>query len=248
MTVDTATQEDIMIPLNLEHEIVKKYLESDSWKKASIRPRIGKRAVFGTLQYHMKHCDFVANSEHEIVKKYLECGSWTKISIHQHTGKRAVQKVLRFHMVHCLHIMQEPSNKRPQRIVWKCPVCNKEMIIPPTEAKRRKYCSFQCFKSVPRKRKPASEKRKFRMSPEWRHARKKRISDFGNICPVSLETEPLDVHHIDSDYSNNEPENLIPLWRPFHQLITARANYDEFYEARDRAILLSITKAWKPDS
>ena len=83
------------------------------------------------------------------------------------------------------------------------------------------------------------------MSPEWRRKRKKRISDFGNICPITLETESLDVHHIDSDYSNNESDNLIPLWRQLHRLITARANYDPFYEALDRTILLSITKAWK---
>ena len=245
MASDTATPENIMIPLNPEHEIVKKYLESGSWKKANTRPHFGKRAVQKVLRFHMVHCDFEANSEHEIIRKYLESGSWQSVCVHSNQGKRAIQKVLSFHMIHCLHIMQEPSNKRPQRVIWKCPVCGKEMMLPPHKAKLKKYCSSQCFASMPRKRKPTSEKRKFRMSPEWRRTRKKRIFNLGQMCPITLETEPLDVHHIDSDYSNNEPENLIPLWRPLHRLITARANYDEFYEARDRAILLSITEAWK---
>ena len=83
------------------------------------------------------------------------------------------------------------------------------------------------------------------MSPEWRRIRKDRLSDFCQVCPITLETESLDVHHIDNDYMNTSPENLIPLSRLLHRLITARANYDEFLEARDRAILSSITEAWR---
>jgi len=242
MTLDIATLEDITISLNPEHGIVKKYLESGNWKKAGIRPQIGKHAVFETLQYHMTCCNFEANSEHEIVQKYLEYKSWKKIGVHQHEGKRSIQKVLRFHMIHCLRVMQEPSN---QNVLWKCPVCKIEMMLTPTQAKKRKYCSFECFKSIPRKRKPTSERRTFRMSPEWRNLRKRRISDFGNICPITLKKDRIDVHHIDSDWSNNDPDNLIPLQRELHRLVTARANYDDFLEARDRAIFSSITRVWK---
>lgn len=44
------------IPLNPQHEIVKKYLEYGSWKKADIHPQEGKRAIMAVLDYHMKHC------------------------------------------------------------------------------------------------------------------------------------------------------------------------------------------------
>jgi len=243
MTLDIATQGENVFSLNPEHEIIKRYLEYGGWKKAGIRVPVGKRVVLKVLQYHMQHCSFEANSEHELIRDYLECRNWNKLGIHHQTGIRTIQKVLRAHMVHCLQIMQEKETI--QKLLWKCPVCGKEMMITPYWAKRRKYCSYQCYSSVPRKRKPMSESRKFRMSPNWRRARKKRISKFGNICPISLKKEPLDVHHIDLDWSNNDSENLIPLWRPLHRLITARANYDEFLEARDRAILSSITKAWK---
>jgi len=242
MILDTSTQNESVFSPNQDHEIIKKYLENGSWKNADIHTAIGKRIIFRTLQYHLTHCVFTTDSNHDLIKKYLECGSWKTIGIDTQTGKRTIQKVLRFHMVHCLHIIEDTSKN--QKVVWRCPVCRKEKMLTPYEVKRRKYCSFKCFKEVPRKRKPTNEKRKFRMSPDWRNLRKKRISDFGNICPITLKKERIDLHHIDSDWSNNEPENLIPLQRELHRLVTARANYDDFLEARDRAIFSSITRAW----
>ena len=48
--------DDAVIPLNPEHEIVKKYLEHDSWKKAGIETKKGKRAVQKVLRFHMARC------------------------------------------------------------------------------------------------------------------------------------------------------------------------------------------------
>jgi len=241
-TLDTLVPEEIIIPLNQEHEIIQKYLKSGTWNKTNIETQTGKQAVIKVLEYHYTHCSLIENQAHNIVKEYLKQKSWKGILVHTHTGKRAVQEVLRFHLTNCLHILELVVT---QKVLWKCPTCNKEMMLTPTQVKQRKYCSFECFNSTPRKRKPTSDKRAFRMSPEWRRLRKRRISDFGDICPVTLKKERIDVHHIDSDWSNNEPENLIPLQRELHRLVTARANYDDFLEARDRAIFSSITKAWK---
>ena len=47
---------EALVPLNPQHRIVKKYLESGSWKKADIHPQEGKRALSAVLDYHMKHC------------------------------------------------------------------------------------------------------------------------------------------------------------------------------------------------
>ena len=44
------------VPLNPEHEIVKKYLELGSWKKADVHPQEGKRAIAKVLDFHMRHC------------------------------------------------------------------------------------------------------------------------------------------------------------------------------------------------
>ena len=48
--------EDIRIPLNPEHEIVKKYLKYGSWNKAGIHRQEGKRAIAKVLEYHMDKC------------------------------------------------------------------------------------------------------------------------------------------------------------------------------------------------
>ena len=47
---------DLSVPLNPEHEIVRKYLETESWKKAGIHPQTGKVAVLKVLKFHLDHC------------------------------------------------------------------------------------------------------------------------------------------------------------------------------------------------
>lgn len=48
--------ENAIVPLNPQHEIVKKYLETPSWKKLGIHAQEGKRAVIEVLTYHMENC------------------------------------------------------------------------------------------------------------------------------------------------------------------------------------------------
>lgn len=82
-------------------------------------------------------------------------------------------------------------------------------------------------------------------SKQWYQIQKKRISEFGNICPITGNSKKLHVHHIDFDPENNEVENLIPLWTPYHRLIHARAGVSQFYEELDRVVLSSITEVWR---
>jgi len=48
--------EDAIVPLNKEHQDVKKYLEFESWKKAGIDTKTGKRSVLKVLRFHYDHC------------------------------------------------------------------------------------------------------------------------------------------------------------------------------------------------
>jgi len=52
--------------MNREHEIVKKYMETGSWKKAGIHPQEGKRAQMAVNEYHFRHC---LSSIHEEAKE-----------------------------------------------------------------------------------------------------------------------------------------------------------------------------------
>ena len=91
-----------------------------------------------------------------------------------------------------------------RRLVAKCPICGKEMRFSPSA--KRKFCSRECLKLADR-RKPNSDKRRFRCSKTWRRIRRERLFDFGNVCPITLENHQLEVHHIDEDWSNNESES-----------------------------------------
>ena len=79
-------------------------------------------------------------------------------------------------------------------------------------------------------------------SEDWNKIKRICKSVFGNVCPITGKSDKLHVHHIDFDPMNNEPENLIPLWTPYHKLIHARAGFSKSYETNDRAILLSVSK------
>ncbi len=45
-----------VVPLNTEHEIVNKYLDHGSWKKAGVYTQEGKRALQKVLRFHYTHC------------------------------------------------------------------------------------------------------------------------------------------------------------------------------------------------
>ena len=49
-------KEGAIIPLNKEHEIVKKWLDHGSWKKAGVYTQEGKRALQKVVRFHYTHC------------------------------------------------------------------------------------------------------------------------------------------------------------------------------------------------
>jgi len=57
------TPDNIDVPLNPEHKIFAKYLETGSWKSSGIHPQEGKNAVAKVLKYHMAHC---LHASHEV--------------------------------------------------------------------------------------------------------------------------------------------------------------------------------------
>ena len=54
-----------VIPLNPEHEIVKKYLEHGSWQKAGVHRQEGKRALGKVLDFHYTRCLHTLQEEKE---------------------------------------------------------------------------------------------------------------------------------------------------------------------------------------
>lgn len=54
--MEPQTQRDILVPLNPEHEIVRKWLDTGNWKETGVRTMEGRRAVIKVLRFHMSHC------------------------------------------------------------------------------------------------------------------------------------------------------------------------------------------------
>jgi len=54
--MEPQTPDTLNIPLSPEHEIVKKWLEYGSWKKADIHPQEGKRALRKVVEMHLTYC------------------------------------------------------------------------------------------------------------------------------------------------------------------------------------------------
>ena len=59
-------KEGAIVPLNPEHEIIKKYLETGSWKLTGVDTKTGKRAVQKVLKYHLTHCLHALPQENDV--------------------------------------------------------------------------------------------------------------------------------------------------------------------------------------
>lgn len=54
--MEPQTPDGATVPLNHEHEIAFKYLDTGSWKKIGVSTQEGKRCVLKVLRYHRTHC------------------------------------------------------------------------------------------------------------------------------------------------------------------------------------------------
>ena len=56
-TFEPDIPEGVNVPLNQDHQHVKKYVEAGgSWKKAGIHTQTGKNSMLAVLRYHLTHC------------------------------------------------------------------------------------------------------------------------------------------------------------------------------------------------
>lgn len=95
-----------------------------------------------------------------------------------------------------------------ERLNKNCPVCNKEFVTPASPAKSKATCSYACANKF------------FRKGPEVRSPKNYRTVCFANNkkkCAVCEESLIVEVHHMDEDRDNNNPDNLVPLCPTHHQ-------------------------------
>ncbi len=115
-----------------------------------------------------------------------------------------------------------PVNIKP------CPVCT----APIKNYKTSVTCSSGCANTL------------FRTGPahaNWSDANYRSTCFYyhDKKCVVCGELNIIDVHHLDSDRTNNNPDNLIPLCPTHHQY------WHSSYRKHVESIILDYIKAWK---
>ena len=121
--------------------------------------------------------------------------------------------------------------RKKKRVVKRCAVCGKEMILSPSRA-IKKTCSAECYgkyQSLYRRGKLAAayihgngQDPYKGFTEELKNFVRKRDGYRCQMCGVMQEGVELSVHHIDYDKDNPSPENLISLCVSCH----AKTNRD----------------------
>lgn len=110
------------------------------------------------------------------------------------------------------------TNERVVRIAKVCPVCNNEFTGIPSVMKDKVTCGYQCsntyFRSGPDN--PNWKQDSYRTTCFHYHSKE---------CVICGESNIVEVHHLDENHSNNQPENLIPLCPTHHQYWHSKFKY-----------------------
>lgn len=140
------------------------------------------------------------------------------------------------------------SNIRTGKII-ECKVCYKGFYVKPSQIKRRKCCSIKCM-GINAKGKPFDRVRRKKMSEgqlkgarrknrrmifingkrelyshfTWR-TQKENLSFIPNSC---------EIHHVDGNYMNDSPNNLLLIPKGWHQ-----SYHNYFNKARREGLLVS---------
>lgn len=97
-----------------------------------------------------------------------------------------------------------------ERVVRIAKVCNNEFTGIPSVMKDKVTCGYQCsntyFRSGPDN--PNWKQDSYRTTCFHYHSKE---------CVICGESNIVEVHHLDENHSNNQPENLIPLCPTHHQ-------------------------------
>jgi hypothetical protein len=102
------------------------------------------------------------------------------------------------------------SQKRYERIQKKCPVCGKYFEALEGHKKEKKTCSYACSNTHFRSGMDNGNwsEKAYRSTCFLHHEKR---------CVCCDEKLIVEVHHLDHNKKNNEPENLIPLCPTHHQ-------------------------------
>ena len=135
-------------------------------------------------------------------------------------GYRKAKKIISENNIDISHF-DHGSSKRGIRITKKknCPICNIEFeFITNVSKKEKETCSRSCANTYFRtgKKHPNWSDNAYRTTCFFNHEKK---------CVICEESNIVEVHHLDENKKNNNPENLIPLCPTHHQYWHSKFKY-----------------------
>ena len=122
-----------------------------------------------------------------------------------------------------------------ERIIKKCPVCDKEFETIINHRDEKTTCSHQCSNTFFRSGENNPNWGKF--SDSKNGYRRICFEHHKQECIICGENKIVAVHHFDENHNNNSPENLIPLCPTHHQYVHSKYKIeviDKIVEYRKR--------------
>ena len=106
-------------------------------------------------------------------------------------------------------------NKKYNKIIKKCPICNKEFETSKNSPDEKTTCSYSCANTYFRSGKNNG-------NYTGTNYRTICFSYHKKECIICGENKIIAVHHYDENHKNNLPENLVPLCPTHHQYIHSK--------------------------
>jgi hypothetical protein len=108
------------------------------------------------------------------------------------------------------------------RVVKKCPVCEKEFETIINHRNEKTTCSYSCSNTFFRSGENNPNWGSYGDNQERNGYRRIGFNFHKKECVICGENKIVAIHHFDENHNNNSPENLIPLCPTHHQYVHSK--------------------------
>lgn len=137
------------------------------------------------------------------------------------TSMKKVTLYLQHHKLSIDHFDTKRSNRKYNKIIKNCPVCNKEFETLQNHPREKQTCSHSCSNSY------------FRSGENNPNYKEDSKANYRTLCfryhkkecIICKEQNIVAVHHYDENHNNNNIDNLVPLCPTHHTYIHSEFAY-----------------------